>query len=50
LQSQRGEYIVARALRLAIEHIEGMAPEDRPESDKLDMQTMLKAIDRQEYL
>jgi hypothetical protein len=44
LDSERGRYVIVKALEMAIAHIDSLAPEDREVSDQADMRTIIGAI------
>ncbi len=44
LDSERGRYVIVKALEIAIAHIDSLAPEDRAVSDQTDMRTIINAI------
>ena len=43
LDSERGRYVIVKALEMAIAHIDSLAAEDREVSDQTDMRTIISA-------
>ena len=44
LDSERGRYVIVKALEMAIAHIDSLALKDREVSDQADMRTIISAI------
>jgi len=44
LDSERGRYVIVKALEITIAHIAGLAPEDQAVNDQTDMRTIVNAI------